>query len=632
MDNKLVELNRRTFKVDRLNFFALTRGMEKDDQIIKTAIFVQTSQGRTFPSEFIKKPKLITVSKSNPFTPSDIGRNLLNKYKNEKIEKFEYAAVLSTIFHINNKIEVWEKFCNNGIFDIWPPDSPFDRLSTGKDPMILLLKVYKIDRPYTIEDIDVAREDYIKNSVDNNVLLKTPVIQQNKFDEIYTTIKNILKSEHAYRKEESSYIENNNAFQQHNGSEIEDNFPKNDDNRYVLPEEVLVSSIHNHIHNQGFTFDKNTIINYYISLKTKPFVILSGITGTGKTKLTKLFADAVCQSGEKGDNPQYLLVPVGPDWNENRFLLGYYNPLTEKYNRTQFLNFIIKASDDTKNPYFVCLDEMNLARVEYYFSTFLSAMETADRIIQFHEFPDSDTVNGASYEDLMKYADIVGIKKHEDVEALKKEITNVVSKLPPAKIKIPDNLFITGTVNMDETTFQFSPKVLDRANAIEFTEVDLSDKPKYDNQRNPINSNEDIIDLFKKYVLDDEARFENDDEYKDWESKNWSKLIGSKEIDGFLIKINNELEKSNLHFGYRTRNEILKYLYFSRNLYSDEFNKTIAKDNQILQKILPKIKGPEKIRDTLGKLVVVIDDYKRSKRKLNEMIEALDNGYTSFYQ
>ncbi|MCD4676106.1 MAG: hypothetical protein K8S18_08950 [Desulfobacula sp.] len=273
----------------------------------------------------------------------------------------------------------------------------------------------------------------------------------------------------------------------------------------------------------------------------------------------------------------------------------------------------------------MCLDEMNLARVEYYFSTFLSAME-ADRIIQLHDLPDADTVSRAFPEDLMHYADIVGIKKHEDKEIIRDEIIDVVSKLPPAKIKIPDNLFITGTVNMDETTFQFSPKVLDRANAIEFTEVNLADKPMYDNQGNPINPNEEIIDLFKKCVLDDGARFENNNEYRNWESDNWSK-----EIDGFLLKINNELKKSNLHFGYRTRNEILKYLYFSRNLYSDEFNETIAKDNQILQKILPKIKGPEKIRDTLGELANVITEYERSSRKLNEMIEALDNGYTSFH-
>jgi len=153
---------------------------------------------------------------------------------------------------------------------------------------------------------------------------------------------------------------------------VEIKYEKND-----TTENNLIGQVHHFILNNGFTFSSQQIINYYLSLKTKPFVILTGISGTGKTKITALFANAVCENFKK----QYLLLPVRPDWNDDKYLIGYYNPLTKKYQSTPFLDFIMQADQDRKNPYFVCLDEMNLARVEYYFSTFLSAMESNKKII-----------------------------------------------------------------------------------------------------------------------------------------------------------------------------------------------------------------------------------------------------------
>ena len=124
-------------------------------------------------------------------------------------------------------------------------------------------------------------------------------------------------------------------------------------------EQDILNFINGFIKNEGFTFSSQQTINYYLSLKTKPFVILTGISGTGKTKITELFAQAVCEDFKK----QYLLLPVRPDWNDDKYLLGYYNPLTKKYQTTPFLNFIMQACEDNENPYFICLDEMNLARV-----------------------------------------------------------------------------------------------------------------------------------------------------------------------------------------------------------------------------------------------------------------------------
>jgi energy-coupling factor transporter ATP-binding protein EcfA2 len=345
-------------------------------------------------------------------------------------------------------------------------------------------------------------------------------------------------------------------------------------------EQFIVLSIYDFIKSKGFTFSREHVINYYLSLKTKPFVILTGISGSGKTKLTELFAEAVCNDCKN----QYLRLPVRPDWNDDRNLLGYYNPLTKQYQSTDFLKFLMKANQDAKNPYFICLDEMNLARVEYYFSTFLSAMESGEKEISLSGF-------------------------NEDMEY---------------KIAIPHNLFFTGTVNMDETTYRFSPKVLDRANTIEFNEIKLL-TPRKTEDTSAINS--ELIEPFKTHFLNDEARKNGtSSEYKEWEKKKWDEQVG------FLNRINEALEKYNLHFGYRIRDEVLRYMYFAEILNSDDFTPNKALDFQIKQKILPRIKGTDSIKTALELLKDIIQEYEQSKKKLDQMMGALDNGYTNFYQ
>ena len=117
-------------------------------------------------------------------------------------------------------------------------------------------------------------------------------------------------------------------------------------------------------------------------MQTKPLVILPGISGTGKTRLTRLYADAVFGDRWPGqDNDHYLLVAVQPDWHNARDLLGYYNALTNRFHPTPFLRFLQRAAADPATPYFVCLDEMNLARPEYYLAPILSALETEDHLI-----------------------------------------------------------------------------------------------------------------------------------------------------------------------------------------------------------------------------------------------------------
>ena len=128
-----------------------------------------------------------------------------------------------------------------------------------------------------------------------------------------------------------------------------------------------IETIVERIHARGFALADALIRAYHVALQTKPLVVLPGISGTGKTRLTRLYADAVygdtLTPGQ--DNEHYLLVAVQPDWHNARDLLGYYNALTGKFHPTPFLRFMLRAAADPAALYFVCLDEMNLARPEY---------------------------------------------------------------------------------------------------------------------------------------------------------------------------------------------------------------------------------------------------------------------------
>lgn len=198
-------------------------------------------------------------------------------------------------------------------------------------------------------------------------------------------------------------------------------------------------------------FHLNTIRAYYLALQTRPFVILSGAAGTGKSKLALLFARFLALETEQNDgNPHVGFLPVRPDWLDPQPLLGYYDTLANLYRSTPFLDILLRAYHDPDNPYFVILDEMNLARVEYYLADVLSLLES--RVY-------------SSDGELSQ----VSLHLHSLPEPLSVQDSFGQWLELPGKLAVPDNLYITGTVNIDETTHRLSPKVLDRANLIEMT-------------------------------------------------------------------------------------------------------------------------------------------------------------------
>lgn len=359
---------------------------------------------------------------------------------------------------------------------------------------------------------------------------------------------------------------------------------ENEDELKIIGIENLkeeIDYIYNYITSKGFEYDKDLIKNLYLSLKTKPFVILSGISGTGKSKIVELFAEAI---GATYKNERFKLVPVKPDWSDSTDLLGYRN-IEGKFTPGIITLVAYEAMKNPDRPYFVCLDEMNLARVEYYFSDILSLMETkrvedgnivTEKLLSKKQF-------GRDERSFDKYGDVY----------------------------IPQNLYIVGTVNMDETTFPFSKKVLDRANTIEFNKVSLG----YNFENAFLEEVEPRVyhnDFLKSQYL-------KISECKD------EKEIAIKTIEE-LIKLNNILEDYNQHFGFRVRDEIVFYMiYASKNNIMD-FDKAL--DYCIVQKILPKISGSNgevfeillKVFNMLNNTKIDVSGYLEQK-KINEMMQ-----------
>lgn len=346
----------------------------------------------------------------------------------------------------------------------------------------------------------------------------------------------------------------------------------------IIDDQTMVN-IYEFIKNEGFYFPKEIITTYYLALKTKPFVILTGISGTGKTKIAQLFSEYMCAENSmdlKNKDPidskksheeatrRYVFVSVRPDWMDNRGILGFYNFLTEKYEATELIKLLLRAKKEYEEkreqsrPYFVILDEMNLSKVEQYFSDFLSCLE-------------SRTPDNPEGEPIILHNNPLD-KDGKKIKLQTEELMEI-----PDKIKIPPNVYFSGTVNIDETTYMFSHKVLDRANVIEFNEVDLSryfeddskDVSQFILQKKP----ELTVSLPVTKKIYDNAEMLN--VYKT-----------------HLEEINRRLTPHNLHFGYRVVSEIGAYLKNAEEMVTDYQDKMDdAFDFQIRQKILTKFHG-----------------------------------------
>lgn len=375
---------------------------------------------------------------------------------------------------------------------------------------------------------------------------------------------------------------------------------------------------------------------YITAIKSKPFLLLAGISGTGKSRIVRELAWACWDKGSEEYNSQkpknFEMVQVKPNWHDSSELIGYVSRVSGSpvFVAGDFLKFVAKAWESPEVPYFLCLDEMNLAPVEQYFAEYLSVVESRK----------ADADGKITTDPILK-------KSGEDwYRILTSELTrdeSIRNQFLTDGITIPQNLIVVGTVNMDETTFSFSRKVLDRAMTIEMNEVDLygglddrHEKIGKLEAGNLIGTAVEGVDVYRSHkdVCDIALRY--------------------------LVAVNQELEGTPFKVAYRTRNEFLLYVVNNLPYNKDKDGKDLPQQEVIARaldeitsmKILSRIEGDEsKIDNLLERLTKVISEqlhavsgkeysdkknegekvYSVSLAKLKEMKDRLQSGYTSFW-
>lgn len=401
----------------------------------------------------------------------------------------------------------------------------------------------------------------------------------------------IIKNEQAWELWELS----NDNQDQKTKKESEDNKEDKKDSQQPFSISRMISLISE----TGLLYSPDLIKRFAFSLMSKRFLILSGLAGSGKTQLALAFANALIE-----DETQLCVVPVGADWTNREPLLGFPNALQEGlYVKPEsgVLDLLIEANkkENKAKPYFLVLDEMNMSYVERYFADFLSSMESHKAMPLWKGF--SDEV--------------------------------------PQTICLPDNLFIIGTINVDETTYMFSPKVLDRANVIEF-KISPDEMDLFLREMKPIDR-----ECINYKAADMAASFVSIAESKD--------LADDKEIRETLTSFFKDLKTVNSEFGYRSATEIYRFVSHAQTNDDTEKKMTLAEiiDCAVVQKLLPKLHGSRKKLDkTLNTLwKECFDDeaqkettsisadkvekakYKLTADKIQRMYEsAMANGFTSF--
>ena len=425
----------------------------------------------------------------------------------------------------------------------------------------------------------------------------------------------------------------------------------------------------------------NSYKKYLLALRTKPFLLLAGISGTGKSRIVREFAFKSCPKylqDEDGTTPgNYCMIEVKPNWHDSTELLGYYSNLSKEYQFKKFVKFLVKAKMYPDVPFFVCLDEMNLAPVEQYFAEVLSILETrkhprnpetkevdmktikTEVIVEakyFQQLGKMSIFKNKETGDPLKqkltdrdiYMKLYGIDEEKDIN----EEVGEKNELTTLGLTLPGNVLIIGTVNMDDTTHQFSRKVIDRAMTIEMNGGNLS--AMFGGSKN-------------LEYLEDEA------EQQKWQNAFTQRYISADEVLNAhpqeaetimeklperLNEINKALKGTPFEVSYRVLNELT--IMVGVLLDDNEEGKSIddiinqAVDNILLMKILPRIEGDAdmfaiKKKDVqydnrlkwLESIAPDIstdgeeeekDSKQTAREKIHEMIERLDNQeFTRFW-
>lgn len=393
----------------------------------------------------------------------------------------------------------------------------------------------------------------------------------------------------------------------------------------------LSEHIHAYLyHKKSLIYTRYQIKNFLTLLKTHDIIVLSGLSGSGKTQIVKAFAEALGGIAK--------IIPVKPNWTSSDDLIGYYNPLQMSFLPTPFTEAIVEAINNPNQLYFICLDEMNLARAEYYFADFLSKLEERSKQPEIELYANHEeelfvsefstllnliesSINGkkikswqeflANEEARKKFFEMLGNTDKESMlqlhSKMKRRLIDILKF--PSKIRIPDNVRFIGAINVDETTHYFSPKILDRIHVVKFDNPLLFEEQVNSWFENTENEKE-LIPVYVQPNL-----FSQREEFPKVNNTELSAITEKlKEINQkFLLPLN-------IDFGIRSIRQSLNYAELNKSTYDygDVFD--ISLNTVILQKIFPRFifEGSETAKNGETKIKVVEELQKFLADEFNE--------------
>lgn len=366
----------------------------------------------------------------------------------------------------------------------------------------------------------------------------------------------------------------------------------------------LLDQVHAYLFQNNMIYPRKLLEDFLTLLRTNDLIILAGLSGSGKTNLVKSFANAV--------NGKAVIIPVKPNWTSSEDLVGYYNPLQKKYLPTSFLESLIEAQRNPEKLYLICLDEMNLARVEYYFADFLSALEERNQKPEISLYSDEEAGHVLSEfkavvkilesikedfknieinsftsflenEDVSKrIREILGLTENESFIGLHSYLRRMISGILniPSVLEFPENVRIIGAVNIDETTYYLSPKVLDRAHVLRFDSPLNFDIERIKNEIVSVEFPNRRVNINNYHFLPHRDSYPN-----------------SNMEDGIIIKLielrNTYLSKMGIDIGYRTLRQSILYKELMKDIVNSE-DETF--NNILIHKILPRFSFDGKVK------------------------------------
>ena len=410
---------------------------------------------------------------------------------------------------------------------------------------------------------------------------------------------------------------------------------------------------------------------FLTALRTKPFLLLAGISGTGKSQKVQELAFMSCPEElrkEDSTTPgNYCLVEVKPNWHDSTELLGYYSALSGRYELTDFIRFTYKALTNPNTPFFLCLDEMNLAPVEQYFAEYLSVLETRKRTVDeegvkilTEPLLTKDKFSNCSLNERVPKQTtgyMLDGDEYDTKSLYSPDDADIIAYLKDNGLHLPDNLFVIGTVNMDDTTHQFSRKVIDRAFTIEMNGGKMDEMFLTESRNNleyraePLPLSAFKSEFVRAYEVLEDKRFAK---YADTITTKIPELLGNSDGTASEDSINGILNSTPFRVSYRVQNELVLYLsvLIENAGFPDDIESLIGEATLaiLMEKVLPRIQGEQKQLETKGGKSNVLKDmksfvethfkpsdetvpeiYDKVIKKLDEMDGKLSRYYTNFF-